>query len=339
MNILHFSSQESEILGLKVARTDRLENFDPRTLVREILAGEFDLCKLKVNSTWEPLFQNLDATGFPWQIYSIIVRNQVDLTQTISEKVTGEIEFIPYTPDLEAEFMPLVKTVVEARTATNYPNPEIDFLIPAEKFVRASALYATGFHPVQRPNGRCWLLRKSQNWLGFVLGNHEGEAFEGILYGILPEYRGKGYAREIMRFLQDYARGQGLKYFENDVVFQNFSSLRPILQTQARPVGTYLNLTLNPLLNWGKKEVIQLKEPVDNLEKALSMLRKAIPDQIQIHEGKFHPVSHGLSADQCWFSRIQTHEKGGRIIFTLRGQNGEFHAHGWAGYLAQNIPT
>jgi hypothetical protein len=60
----------------------------------------------------------------------------------------------------------------------------------------------------------------------------------------------------IQRFLKSFCREKKLHFFANDVVFQNFPSLRSIISEGILPVDSYLNICLKPFLKCSKDKAL-----------------------------------------------------------------------------------
>ena len=248
MGILYHSELESRILGIKVARSGRLDNFDENALLTEIIEGEYDVCKIKLLSTITDLFVRLDSLNMPYVINSLIVRSEVEITKSDSQ-ANFELQFELFDGVKADVLKNLVKEIVANNTATNYTNTDLGKIISYESELEASAEYALGFNHLEDAGKKNWLIKMNSEYIGFVLGEINDDTFEGKLYGIIPAYRGENYSCEIMRFLKNMCFEEGLKYFTNDVVFQNVSSLKNILAESLNPIQSYIHVNINSLFS------------------------------------------------------------------------------------------
>ena len=126
---------------------------------------------------------------------------------------------------------------------------------------------------------RNWLVKLKGEYIGFVLGEISSDAFEGKLYGIMPEFRGENYSREIMGFLKNMCFEEGLTYFKNDVVFQNVASLKNIILESINPVLSYFHITINPLLSVSQ-------EPEEHKEISISRDDKSLLSEILLKHNR-----------------------------------------------------
>lgn len=263
--MITLSANESQVLGVRVARGVLNGHWQPEELLSDILAGGFDFVRVKLPSTDEQVFEKLDQLGMHYCIHSILVRNSTPINALHAKPYRPlRVSFELYNGTQEAELKQLVKDSWGNRTAVNYHNPYFRHWVSYQQEIEGSAAYATEFNHLLNPSMPNWLVKLDGKTIGFVLGKVSEAGFEGIMYSILPEHRGQNYAEDIMIFLKKWCYEQGIGTFFNDVVFQNMPSLKSIVTESIVPVDTYLNITISPLLQATRQEVALLD--VDNWE-------------------------------------------------------------------------
>jgi predicted acetyltransferase len=266
--MITFSAKESEVLGVRIARGVLNQSWHPSQLQQAALAGEYDFLRLKLPSNDEQVFAKLDALGMHYCLHSILVRNSVKITEAHNKlhrdlRVTFEL----FDGSNELAMKQLVKNSWGARTAVNYHNPNFRHWVSYEQEMEGSAAYACEFNYSVNASMPNWMVKLDGKPIGFVLGKASNEGFEGIMYSILPEYRGYNYAEDIMIFLKKWCFEQGITTFFNDVVFQNMPSLKSIVTESIVPIETYLNVTISSLLSATKLPVLEFEvtEKAQNL--------------------------------------------------------------------------
>lgn len=248
--MITFSEKESNVLGVRVARGVLNHNWQPTDLLADTLQGGYDFLRLKIPSTDEQVFEKLDKLGMHYSLHSILVRNSVAINQGHAAlyrplRVTFEL----YNGSNETELKQLVKDSWGNRTAVNYHNAHFRHWVSYEQEMEGSAAYATEFNYRIDSNMPNWIISLQGKPIGFVLGKVSEEGFEGVMYSIIPAFRGHNYAEDIMLFLKKWCFEQGIPCFYNDVVFQNMASLKSIVTESIVPVETYLNVTVSAMLN------------------------------------------------------------------------------------------
>jgi len=267
--MITFSAKESEVLGVRIARAVLNEYWQPQQLLQASLAGGYDFLRLKLPSNDEQVFAKLDALGMHYCLHSILVRNSVAITEAHGKLLKDlRVTFELFDGSNELAMKELVKDSWGARTAVNYHNPNFRHWVSYEQEMEGSAAYACEFNYSVNASMPNWIVKLEGKSIGFVLGKVSNEGFEGIMYSILPEYRGHNYAEDIMMFLKKWCFEQGIATFFNDVVFQNMPSLKSIVTESIVPIETYLNVTISSLLSATKAPVLEFEitEKVQNLQ-------------------------------------------------------------------------
>lgn len=212
--MITFSAKESEVLGVRIARGVLNQSWQPSQLQQAALAGEYDFLRLKLPSNDEQVFTKLDALGMHYCLHSILVRNSVAINEahnTLQRDLRVTFELFDGSNELAMK--QLVKDSWGARTAVNYHNTNFRHWVSYEQEMEGSAAYACEFNYSVNPSMPNWIVKLDGKPIGFVLGKASNEGFEGIMYSILPEYRGHNYAEDIMIFLKNGALSRALQRF------------------------------------------------------------------------------------------------------------------------------
>lgn len=251
--MITFSEKESGVLGVRIARGVLSTDWQPKDLLKAAFEGGYDFLRLKIPSEGEQVFEKLEKLGMPYSLHSILVRNSVAITEQHAEPYRPlRVSFKLYNGTNETELRQLVKDSWGNRTAVNYHNPNFRNWVSYEQEMEGSAAYSTEFNHTLNPDMPNWIVSLDHKPIGFVLGKVSHEGFEGIMYSLLPAFRGHNYAEDIMLFLKKWCYEQGIHRFYNDVVFQNIASLKSIVTESIVPIETYLNVTISPLLTANK---------------------------------------------------------------------------------------
>ena len=247
MPYLHYSADESETLGLKVARGEIME-FDAKALYDEIWRGMYDLCKVKINADNPRLMRQLENLGLPYHVFSIIYRNRLSIVVNDQAYVPHQhigFELFEGKPEQIGVLQKLVKECIGNETGLVYQNELLSHLITPDAEKEASAVYACSFFREKDPNKIGWLITYKGKYVGYNLGAFRGPDFEGILIGVLPSYRNKGIASEVnTRFSKVFFPTNNIRYFINDIHIQNHASLKSVFKSGATPSKTFLHVVI-----------------------------------------------------------------------------------------------
>src|SRR3954466_10504276 len=93
MGYFHFSRDESEIFGLNFGRgAINDHNWTAWDIRNEICECKYDMVRVKIRSDSPDVFEKLSELGFPYTVYSILLRNSIEIDGTESYSAT-DIEF------------------------------------------------------------------------------------------------------------------------------------------------------------------------------------------------------------------------------------------------------
>jgi predicted acetyltransferase len=244
------SLHESSILKVSIGRGTLAEGWDWMALRKEVLDGRYDFVRLKMPSADEELFEKLEQLGMPYCILSILVRNSITITAQHELPAIGQrLQFNLFDGSNEAEVKELVKKSYGNRTSVFYHNPYYRNWVSYEDEMEAAAMYAVTFVYAKNPRTPHWLVKKDNQIIGFVLGIVDNNTLEGIMYSVLPEYRGHNYAADIMAYLKSWCWLNNIGCFANHVPLQNLPSLRNIVAQAILPVDSFINITLSCMLS------------------------------------------------------------------------------------------
>lgn len=334
--MVSLSVEESKKLGVLLARGDRLPALDVDSLRKAIYAGAFDICRIKVPSSDEQTIEKLRALNMPWFIHTILVRNSIDLHSEELDTRALRLGFEEYDSSKAVLLGDIVKRAWGARTAINYTDPVYQSLIGAEMELKAAIAYAQGFDRKLDTAKRCWFIKKGDEAIGFVCGSIDGDSFEGIMYSIVPEHRGDRLAADVMLFLKRTCIEEGLRYFCNDVPYQNMPSLKSIVRESIGPVGTYLNITIDSLLTTSVSPVVE-HQLAHRLTK--QQITNTISEQMDLLIGSDHLIKDRYfdlgSVDVNAHLHLQftvpykTNKKAQLVCKIMNGESITGSAYGW----------
>ena len=90
------------------------------------------------------------------------------------------------------------------------------------------------------------------------MGTISGDVFLGSLYGILPDFRGKGFSKRIYDAMDWICLELGLKFFKNEIHLLNLLSQKSAQSSSLVPTEIQANITFYPLLSNKSQELLLL---------------------------------------------------------------------------------
>ena len=260
----YLSENESAITGLKVCRNaEILEEFNVRDVLDICRNKAADLVRIKVNVQDNKLFQELERCGMPMEIFTINTQfaHRVDEHADYLEKVAGNLSIQKVTADNQELFEDTVQQIMSTKSWHPYEGSLLDILIDRATARRLELDFFANFG--KGGNKHAWLIYADNNCVGAFMGSEEENRFHGTLYGILETYRSHGYSKAIYQFMFDECQKGGWKEFVNEIHFQNQNSLNSALHSSMRPIRTFFNISIFPLLslsNYSERRKLTLNE-------------------------------------------------------------------------------
>jgi hypothetical protein len=251
---LSVSENESESTGLKVGRSQHLHDFNHQLALQKIVAGGFDIVKAKVNALQSTIFDELNALGFPYFVNSILYRNEVHYKNEAPPAIPTGFSYEVFSPVNQEAFLRLIDAIFNRPTGINYANRLYHTLINHNREIEAVRKYYMGFDATLQSSKIAWLLKRNDNYIGFVCGEFSNNAFEGLWYGIHPDYREQGLSNILINIIHRECHARGVKHFFNDVQYQNIPSQLNVMKQSAIPCESYLNVFIMPLLSMSKSK-------------------------------------------------------------------------------------
>lgn len=328
MSLIYYSAKESELASLRIGRGGRIVSFNPNYLKQEILVGQYDICRLKVRANDEELFNRFRQVGFPFFLYSVIVRNSVQISAADLVSIDSNLEFELYNGTRADALGAMIRNSILQRSATNYKRGLFENLIPVSVELDAAVhYYTTEFSGVASSNKIGWLVKDAAQYIGFVLCEiTANKKLEGIFYGIDPTHRGsKKHARTIMQFLKKHSAENGLTHFENDVVVPNFPSWRSIVGENVLPVEAYINVVFYPCLQASGISTATLPSAngTVSLDAILMQIQKSSPTSLQLTQMHRQVLRNPLEETnrQVQINRLTSDDSG--MLYTAKYFEGQ----------------
>ncbi len=254
MNYLNYSSSESSICGLRIGRSVLIDRLDPAQLLDEIFALDLDVCKLKLNLEDPEVYDKLDKLHMPYEIYSVLARQTIDLTSEHAA-YTPALKFVLYTSELKPILTEALNKILPSNTGVYYKSDLYNGLFPGDSDLNAFREYYYSFDNDVHTSRYLFLAYFEEVCVGFFcMEKHETE-MEVLMMGVIPEYRNRKFSHDISRFVHKSSAMLNCTKLSENSVLLNPRSINTTLKTGMTVSGAYLNVNIFPLLNKNNFEV------------------------------------------------------------------------------------
>jgi hypothetical protein len=237
--IVDHSETESEVLGLRISRCNQ-NLFDETELYSGIVAGQYDICRVKVASEDEFAPYRLEKTGLPYFFSGSIRRYKTRIT----EEPTGTYNY----PDLKWEYYDgtqteLLKDMLVGTWGTYpigyYRSPFLSELLDKEQEIESVfQFYKKNNDSRINPDNTIVFIKHGENYVGFFALNKLNGNLESHVGGILKPYRKGGYFLDKLRYIKEYCIDHQLEHFIFGARNENAEVQRIFQYVGFQPVGS-----------------------------------------------------------------------------------------------------
>ena len=236
---LDFSPIESEVLGLKIGRSQATE-FNPAQFRNAVLEGGFDLVRFKVSSEVEMAQALLFQSGLP-AFFSGSIRRYDTRINAAPEGEYNHPDLI--FEEFDGSQEQLLKDMIRGTWGTYpigyYRTPFLSELIDKEAEIECLYRYYKKHNlKTNNPSNTIMFIRQRDRYVGFFALNHLNGNLESHIGGILEPYRHGGYFLDKLRYIKHYCLEHGLSRFLFGARNENPGVQRIFQYVGFQPVGT-----------------------------------------------------------------------------------------------------
>ncbi|HZX80236.1 MAG TPA: GNAT family N-acetyltransferase [Lysobacter sp.] len=190
------SPLESARFGLRVVR-GQAQALPERELLVSMLAHEADVAILRGPA---PLAGHvMQRYGMAAIHADTLVYYGCDLRRTTPQPLRNDdLAFALATPDDRAELEALVATTFADYHCHYHANPLFDPACILEGYTE----WALGYVVEPAPGRSTWVARRAGRMVAFATCMDDGQAGEGVLYGVHPDHAGGGLYSDLIRYTQ-----------------------------------------------------------------------------------------------------------------------------------------
>ena len=239
------------MFGLKIGRySGNLTSLDVSQLESDIIQLGADICRIKVLGSDIKLFEKLNSSNYHYDIYNLNYYNKLNFNSLTDALPLPELNVREVVnPATDKDFVFVLRNLLESRSWVEYDTFLSKSIFTEAKKKLASFDFYSSFSKANDGNSYTGLMYANETPIGLFMGLYKGDVFFGNLFGLIEEYRGKGFAKYFYGFMYDICKARGIKYFENEVNIFNFTSQKSAISQNFLPKDIYYNITLYPFCN------------------------------------------------------------------------------------------
>lgn len=279
---LFHSQNESDILGFKVGRCNE-DFFDPTLLAREIVIGNYDLCRLKVAAEDEMAVMKLHEMGFPFFFSGSIRRYKT----RIYENPAGDFLHPEMTYEMyDGTQDELLKQMLIGTWGTYplgyYRSPHLCHLVDKETEIESVFQFykKSNLNSLNAANSILFMNDRGK-YVGFFALNIINGNLESHIGGILAPYRKDGYFLDMLRFIKRYCVEHELPHFLFGARNENAYVQKIFQEVGFKAIGSENVFHITPFLSLSQRpvEIVQWSEAGESMNAFLiGYLNKHFPE-------------------------------------------------------------
>jgi hypothetical protein len=320
MKYINYSEQESDLAQIRIGRTNVLESFEPNILLDEMFDLRLDLCRLKVDISNPNIYNLLDDINLPKSNHSFLIEQKIELNK-IEKGFEVDIDIQEYDSSKKEALLDVIKQIQNSDTFNiYYQNDIMEKLIPNTILNEIIADYQTTFDNNINKNKNCFLAYKDEKIIGFCTIDTSNNFGEGILVGIVPEYRSLDLFKNFVRTQINYSKKIGCESYICKTIAFNSRSLNTTLKQGMKINRIIMNVNIFPLINYEAKN-IQVKSTrnkilIDIIEKIYLHTNRSIKE-ININNDIHNADNISLNIYNNLNLAIITHESKNKTGYLL----------------------
>jgi acyl dehydratase/GNAT superfamily N-acetyltransferase len=205
MDNLNFSPIESSRFLMNIHRAS-LSTFKASEIKNHIIENNVDVLILRLPSSSIATHSNLQNTGFDIIHADSLVYYKSNLEATEVNLLKNKLNFVQIDHLNSKKLNEIIPIIFKNYQNHYFSNPFLN----KEKIIEGYIEWAKKYSGIEK--GKIsWLIYSEDEIAGFATCsfNEQAKECEGVLYGVMPNFSGKGIYSDIIRFTQKYFKEQG----------------------------------------------------------------------------------------------------------------------------------
>ncbi|MCO5229665.1 MAG: hypothetical protein M9958_00775 [Chitinophagales bacterium] len=285
------SQNETDVLGFKVSRYNE-DNFDSTSLLKEIVEGQYDLCRLKIPAEDELASDKLHLMGMPFFFSGSIRRYKTPIkSKPEGEFVHPDMTYEVYDGSQEELLMEMLKGTWGDYPLGYYRTPYLKHLVNKDSEIESVfKFYKRNNLNSFRSENSILFMNHNGNYVGFFALNIIDGGLESHIGGILEPFRKGGYFLDMLRYIKNFCVDNGLSHFAFGARNENAYVQKIFQDVGFRPIGSENVFHILPMLSLTQEDNMVVQSNDFSLNKILFyadiFVKKSI-DKFEFKEIKY----------------------------------------------------
>mgnify|MGYP005837495399 CR=1 FL=1 len=251
MENLKYSKVESLRFNLNIHR-GILSTFKPQEIKDYILSNNSDILILRLPTSTIATHNLLQNTGFEFIHADSLIYYKANIEAISINPLKNRLNFIQINNENKEILNKIIPIIFKDYQNHYFSNPFLD----KEKIIEGYIEWAKNFSGIE-VGKISWLIYSENNIAGFATCsfNEQNKECEGVLYGVMPNFSGKGIYSDIIRFTQKYFKDKGYTKMLVSTQLQNVAVQKVWIREgftidhsfETYHINAFLNYSIHPV--------------------------------------------------------------------------------------------
>lgn len=292
---MNFSEKESNRFKKRIFRYST-DVFKASDLRNSLIENNVDVLILRLPSSTIDEHYKLKNTGFSYLHVDTLVHYQTSLRSLDINETRNHTELEIITESKSDELKKLIPVIFDGYKNHYYSNP----IFESDKIKEGYIEWAESY--IASENKISWLVRVDGEVAGFATCSYDEESneCEGVLYGVLPDFSGRGVYSDIIRLTQSYFKEKGFLHMWVSTQIQNYAVQKVWLREGFFLKKSYETYHINSMLYFSinEKKSFEFNISISDLEEFASFSgdrnKLHFDDSFAKKMGFSGRISHGM---------------------------------------------
>ncbi len=262
-SLINYSDVESNRFNLNIYRA-KLEDVKQGILKKELINNNADLLILRLPSANKNVHSKLLNIGFEVIHADTLVYYIVNLSTHEVKPLRNDLTFEIIDDSNISVLKEIIPIIFQDYQNHYFSNPILD----KEKITEGYIEWASSYY--SQTGKISFLVKKEGQVAGFATCSFDAEKqeSEGVLYGVMPNFAGKGIYSDMIKFTQQYFKDKGFRSMWVSTQIQNYSVQKAWLNEGFFLKKSFETYHINSLLNYSiePKQVFEFKVTAKDID-------------------------------------------------------------------------
>ncbi|MCE7996936.1 MAG: hypothetical protein HEP71_33550 [Roseivirga sp.] len=240
---IQHSRLETEMTGIRTGRWTANHIYLPQ-LKAALDQNDFELVKLNLNGDDPETYIKLDQLNKPYYTVGMVQEYRINFNKIKTKPLYHpEVVFHRLNESNVSRLEQLVRDCFKLSPGSFFINPMLK--TRQAEYLHLLVAYISGYRNDIRDDHFCHLLQYKGEYVGFIAHRYQGENGFADYAGVKNLTRQPGFYIDLVRFIQNYCIGKGIKWGHASAQLQNTVVHKVYQKEDMVPFRSVINIHIN----------------------------------------------------------------------------------------------